>query len=91
MLETGNWFTTSDNVAEPTPGSHMQQKYFIFVIGCPKLQLLSFQTIFHITFLSSILAKCIRDEKYSGTSLPTSQNGFNIVDAAGSSVLRCTL
>ena len=33
-----------------------------------------------ITFLSSILAQCVRDEKYSGTSPPISPNGFNILD-----------
>ena len=47
--------------------------------------------IFAITFLFSILAKCVRDEKYSGTSPPTSPNGSNILDAAGSYVHRCTL
>ena len=46
---------------------------------------------FRNNFLFSNLAKCVRDEKYSGTSLPTSPNGSNILDAAGSSVLRCTL
>ena len=57
-----------------------------------KLQLLSFSTYFFaITFLSSILAKWVCDKKYSGTSPPTSPNGSNILDAAGSSVLRCTL
>ena len=30
--------------------------------------------IFAITFLSPILAKCVRDEKYSETSPPTSLN-----------------
>ena len=47
--------------------------------------------IFHNNFLSSILAKFVRDEKYSGTSPPTSPNGSNTIGAAGSSVLRCTL
>ena len=39
--------------------------------------------IFRNNFLSSILAKFVRDEKYSGTSPPTSPNGSNILDAAG--------
>ena len=34
---------------------------------------------FAITFLSSILPKCVRDEKYSGTSPPTPPNGSDIL------------
>ena len=56
-----------------------------------KLAVKFLDLIFHNNFLSSILAKCVRDEKYSGTSPPTSPNGSNILDATGSSVLRCTL
>ena len=49
------------------------------------------ELIFRNKILSLILAKCVRDEKYSGTSPPTSPNGSNILDAVGFSVLRCTL
>ena len=49
------------------------------------------ELFFRNIFLSSILAKSVRDERYLGTSPPTSPNGSNILDAAGCSVLRCTL
>ena len=39
--------------------------------------------IYRNNFLSSILAKCVREEKYSGTCPPTSPNGPNILDAEG--------
>ena len=42
-------------------------------------------------FLLRDLSKNFSDEKYSGTSPPTSPNSSNIQDAAGSSVLRWTL
>ena len=44
--------------------------------------------ISHDNFLLHHLSKSFSDEKYSRTSPPTSLNGFNIQDAAGSSVLR---
>ena len=53
--------------------------------------LIFLEIIVRNNFLSSVLAKCVHDEKYSGTSPPTSPNGSNVLDAAGSSVLRCTL
>ena len=49
------------------------------------------ELIFRNNFFIFNFRKCVRDEKYSGRSPPTSPNSFNILDAAGSSVLRCTL
>ena len=47
--------------------------------------------IFRNNFFVFNFSKMCCDEKYSGTSPPTSPNGSSILDVAGSSVLRCTL
>ena len=47
--------------------------------------------VFAMIFTSSFFRNPYPDEKYSGTSLPTSQNGSKIQDDDVTSVHRCTL
>ena len=42
-------------------------------------------------FTASFFRNPYPDKKYSGTTLPTSQNGSNIQDDEDTSVHRCTL
>ena len=56
-----------------------------------KLHLKCFRPVFAMIFTTSFFRNPYPDEKYSETSLPTSQNGSNIQDDEDTSVHRCTL
>ena len=53
-----------------------------------KLHLKYFRPIFAMIFTTSFFRNSYPDEKYSGTSLPTTQNGSNIQDDEVTSVHR---
>ena len=50
-----------------------------------------FRPVYAMIFTTSIFRNSYPDEKYSETSLPTSQNSSNIQDDDVTSVHRCTL
>ena len=50
-----------------------------------------FRPVFAMIFTTSFFRNPYPDEKYSETSLPTSQNSSNIQDDEDTSVHRCTL
>ena len=50
-----------------------------------------FRPVFAMIFTTSFFLNPYSDEKYSGASLQTSQNGSNIQDDEVTSMHRCTL
>ena len=65
--------------------------YNLQLILTIKLHLKCFRPVFAMIFTTSFFRNPYPDEKYSETSLPTSQNSSNIQDDDVTSVHRCTL